>query len=100
MSSLDLIYKKVSEEVELPIEVVKSVYTSYWSFIRNKITELPLKDINTKEEFDKLKTNFSIPFFGKMYLTWNRFNNIKNKYKYVESKKHTTINDNGCNNSK
>ena len=38
------LYKKVAEEMNIPVEVVEFAYKSYWKFIRKTIQELPLKD--------------------------------------------------------
>ena len=52
------LYRKVAEEMNIPVEVVEFAYKSYWKFIRKTIQELPLKENLSEEEFAKLKTNF------------------------------------------
>ena len=59
------IFEKVSLELNIPVKVVEYAYKSYWKFIREKIKELPLKDIKDEEEFLKLRTNFNIPSLSK-----------------------------------
>ena len=56
----------VANKLELPQEVVKEAYESYWKFIRQIISELPLKDELSEEEFNRLRTNFNIPSIGKL----------------------------------
>ena len=72
---------QVSEELGLPVEVVKKTYESYWEFIRETIQSLPLKDDLSEEEFNKLRTNFNIPSIGKLSCTYTRYNILKNRFK-------------------
>ena len=74
--------KQVSIELGLPPQVVQEAYESFWTFIRNNIKALPLKEDLSKEEFDKLRTNFNVPSLGKLSCTYNRFIGIKKKLKY------------------
>ena len=54
------ILKRVSEELNLPLEVVKEAYESYWLFIRQSITDLPLREDLSEEDFNKLRSNFNL----------------------------------------
>lgn len=73
----------VANKLELPREVVKEAYESYWKYIRCTISELPLKDDLSEEEFNKLRTNFNIPSIGKLSCTYSRYKAIKDRYKYI-----------------
>lgn len=73
----------VANKLELPREVVKEAYESYWKYIRCTISELPLKDDLSEEEFNKLRTNFNIPSIGKLSCTYPRYKAIKDRYKYI-----------------
>lgn len=77
------VIKQVSIELGLPPKVVKEAYESYWTFIRNNIKALPLKEDLSKEEFDKLRTNFNIPSLGKLSCTYDRFIGIKKRLNYL-----------------
>ncbi len=79
--------KQVSIELGLPPQVVKEAYESYWTFIRNNIKALPLKEDLSKEEFDKLRTNFNAPSLGKLSCTYDRFIGIKKRLKYLNKLK-------------
>jgi hypothetical protein len=79
--------KQVSIELGLPPQVVKEAYESYWTFIRNNIKALPLKEDLSKEEFDKLRTNFNVPSLGKLSVTYDRFIGIKKRLKYLNKLK-------------
>lgn len=78
------IINKVSQEVNIPKEVVNAAYKSYWEFIKKTIQSLPLKEDISEEEFDKLRTNFNIPSLGKLYVTWDRFVGCKKRFEYIK----------------
>lgn len=81
------IIQKVSNELNIPYEVVNSAYSSYWKFIRETIQALPLKEDLTKEEFLKLRTNFNVPSLGKLTCNYERMLSIKEKYKNDNNRK-------------
>ena len=76
------LYKKVAEEMNIPVEVVEFAYKSYWKFIRKTIQELPLKEDLSEEEFAELKTNFNIVSLGKLSCTYDRYLRKKEQLKY------------------
>ena len=78
----------------MPQEVVKEAYESYWKFIREHIKALPLKEDLSKEEFDKLRTNFNIPSLGKIHCTYDRMLGVKKRLLYLQKLKSEIINDN------
>lgn len=82
--SLEEIINKVSKDLNLPAEVVKEAYMSFWGFIRESIQSLPLKEDLTEEEFAKLKVNFNIPSIGKLYVTYPRYVAMKKRSKYFK----------------
>lgn len=75
---------KVSQEMNIPPEVVDAAYKSYWKFIKQIIQSLPLKDNISEEEFAKLRTNFNIPSLGKMTCTFDRMMGVKKRFKYIK----------------
>ena len=81
------IFEKVSWELNISVKVVEYAYKSYWKFIREKIKELPLKDIKDEEEFLKLRTNFNIPSLGKLGITLDRFNKVNKIELFVNKNK-------------
>lgn len=88
MSYSDIVYK-VSKELNLPVEIVDKTYKAYWLCIKQSIQSLPLQDsVNySKEEFDKLHTNFNIPSIGKLSCTYDRIQNLKKRYKLLKNLK-------------
>jgi hypothetical protein len=76
------LYKKVAEEMNIPVEVVEFAYKSYWKFIKDTIQELPLKEDLSEEEFAKLRTNFNIVSLGKLTCTYDRYKKKKKQLEY------------------
>ena len=77
------IINKVSEELDLPKELVENTYKAYWNFIKDTIEELPLKTELTQKEYNKLKTNINIPSLGKLHCTYNRYIGIRNSFNII-----------------
>ena len=75
---------KVSQEMDIPPEVVDTAYKSYWKFIKQTIQSLPLKDDISEEDFTKLRTNFNIPSLGKLTCTFDRMMGVKKRFKYIK----------------
>lgn len=78
------IISKVSEELDLPGELVENAYKAYWNYIRATIEELPLKTELTQLEYGNLRTNINIPSLGKLYVTWNRLIGCKKRFEIIK----------------
>lgn len=76
--------KQIASEQNLPEEVVDKVYKTFWQFIREHITSLPLKEDLSKEDFEDLYTNFNIPSLGKLSCSYDRMINVKKRFKYIK----------------
>jgi len=81
------IEKEVSQKLNIPEDVVDAAYKSFYEFVKEKITELPLKEELSEEEFSKLRTNFNIPSLGKLHCTYERYSKVKERLKYVNKLK-------------
>lgn len=75
---------KVSEELNLPKEVVDRTYKAFWLFINQSIQSLPLKENLNEEDFAKLKTNYNIPSLGKLTCTYERMLGVKKRYEVIK----------------
>lgn len=86
-------YKEIvpllSEELEIPEEVVDAAYKSFFEFIRETIVDLPLKEELSEEDFNKLRTNFNIPSLGKLHCTFERYKGMKERLNYIKKLKDT-----------
>lgn len=86
------ILSKVSKDTGFSEELLKNTYYAYWGFIREVITNLPLKDNLTEEEFNRLKTNISIPSLGKLNCTYKRYLGIQKRNNILKNIKNDTTN--------
>lgn len=78
------IISKVSEELNLPKEVVDKTYKAFWLFINKTIKSLPLKENLNERDFAKLRTNFNIPSLGKLTCTYDRMLGIKKRFEFIK----------------
>lgn len=83
MSYSDIV-NKVSEELDLPKEVIDRTYKAFWLFINQTIQSLPLKDNISEEDFAKLRTNFNIPSLGKLTCTYDRMLGVKKRFNLIK----------------
>ena len=74
---------QVSEELNLPGELVENTYKAYWNIIIDTIEELPLKTELTQLEYGNLRTNINIPSLGKLNCTYNRYIGIRNRFNII-----------------
>lgn len=81
------IVHELSKEMSLKEEVIDTIYKSFYSFIRESITNLPLKEELSEEEFNNLKTNFNIPAIGKLHCTYERYLKMKKQKEYLDKLK-------------
>lgn len=78
------IVNEISKELGLTVDLVDRSYRAYWLFIREHIKSLPLKEIQSEEEFSKLKTNINIPSLGKLSCTYDRLLRVKKRYELIK----------------
>ncbi len=81
------IVHELSKEMSLKEEVIDTIYKSFYNFIRESITNLPLKEELSEEEFNNLKTNFNIPAIGKLHCTYERYLKMKKQKEYLDKLK-------------
>lgn len=78
--SYDEIVSVIAQELNLPKQFVNRTYKSYWRAVREYVGALPLKEDLSDEEFMKLRPNVNVPSIGKLYITLDRYKNIKKSY--------------------
>lgn len=83
---LDNIYKEVAKDTGLSYNEVKEIYEFFWLFIKDRISELPLKTDLSEEEFKSLRTSFNIPYIGKLCCTYKRYLGMKKRLRYLREK--------------
>ena len=70
-NTLNLAIKKVARNLSVDQKLVEQVYKSYWFFIKEHISSLPLRDLS-QEEYDSTVSNINLPFIGKLYVDYNK----------------------------
>ena len=83
------IVETLSKELGLSQDVVDAAYKSFYCFIRETISNLPLKEDLSEEDFNSLRTNFNIPALGKLHCTYERYLGMKEQNKYIKELKKT-----------
>ena len=78
------IVHKVSEDTGISVEVLDKAYKAFWSYIRNSVQELPLKEELTETEFLSLRPNFNIPSLGKLCCTYTRYKGVKERFNHIK----------------
>lgn len=69
--------KEVARKYNLPESIVEDMFNSQFKFYRETVSNLPLKTIETEEEFNKLKTTFYFKYIGKFFATWNKTQKLR-----------------------
>lgn len=82
--SYSSIIDKVSEELNLPKEVVDRTYKSYWLFIKQHIQSLPLNEDISEQEFKQLDTSINIPSIGKLHVQWDKLLGRKRRLNIIK----------------
>ena len=91
------IIKQVAKELNLPEDLVRNTYKSYWKVIRQIIESNNIKyskdSILTANEFNSKQININIPSIGKLNCTYDKYQktiarfNLINKIKRRENAK-------------
>ena len=71
--------KEMAEEHGITLEEMHAIISSPYSLIKQKTKELFFEPNMTREQFDKMKTNFNIPAIGKLYASYYLYNEIQKK---------------------
>lgn len=72
-----------SRKLNVDYKLVEQIYMSYWSFIKNHLSGISIKEMSP-EEFNSTHMNFNIPYIGKLFADPKKF----------QSYKHLNIKDN------
>lgn len=86
--TIDEAVKQVAEDLGLEECVVRRAYYSMFEFIKDTVTEMPLKEeFLSKEDFEKLKKVFYLPGFGKVFISYGRYKKVWENYLKKKAKK-------------
>lgn len=81
--NLKQIIEDTAKELDLPAEVVNSAYLSYWQFARETLSSLNLKNVQSEEELEGLRTSINIPSIGKIHTSWQKIENQRKRYQFI-----------------
>ena len=89
--TLQKIILEVSQELQIPDDVVEIAYREYWNWVKNTLENIPVNEDMTEEEFNQLQTSINVPSLGKFYATYQRAQFLNKKFKeYAEKKLQNT----------
>lgn len=92
--------REIANKYQLSEQEVIDIYYSMFEFIRKKIVALPELYEISEEDFNKLRTNFSIPVIGKMGIPLKRLKYINSltNGKTIKSKRNKADVHGNCDN--
>ena len=83
------IIKQVAKELNLPEDLVRNTYKSYWKVIRQIIESNNIKyskdSILTAKEFNSKQMNINIPSIGKLNCTYDKYQKTIAKFNLINN---------------
>lgn len=82
-SILNWATEQVARELGISPTLAHLIYKSYWKFVRDSIKDIDIDNM-AKEDFSSITTNFTIPYIGKLYTSFDKVEKYRKKVKYLE----------------
>ena len=83
------VIKQVAKELNLPEDLVRNTYKSYWKVIRQIIESNNIKyskdSILTANEFNSKQMNINIPSIGKLNCTYDKYQKTIAKFNLINN---------------
>ena len=83
------IIKQVAKELNLPEDLVRNTYKSYWKVIKQIIESKQIKSLDNKllsqEEFNNNIININIPSIGKLNCTYDKYQKTIAKFNLINN---------------
>ena len=83
------IIKQVAKELNLPEDLVRNTYKSYWKVIKQSIESNDIKyskdSILTANEFNSKQININIPSIGKLNCTYDKYQKTIAKFNLINN---------------
>ena len=83
---IKILIHKLGLEFNLKDDDIRKIVSSPYKFTRETISNLEIKDIETEEEFNNIKTNFTYPYIGKLYTSFKICEKIKKQKDNLKKK--------------
>ena len=92
------IIKQVAKELNLPENLVRNTYKSYWKVIKQIIERNNIKSndnlIFTSDEFNNNVININVPSIGKLNCTYDKYLKTINRFNLINNiKKREDVKD-------
>ena len=92
------IIKQVAKELNLPEDLVRNTYKSYWKVIKQIIERYNIKSndnlIFTSDEFNNNVININVPSIGKLNCTYDKYLKTINRFNLINNiKKREDVKD-------
>ena len=92
------IIKQVAKELNLPEDLVRNTYKSYWKVIKQIIERNNIKSndnlIFTSDEFNNNVININVPSIGKLNCTYDKYLKTTNRFNLINNiKKREDVKD-------
>ena len=86
---LKQIIKQVAKELNLPEDLVRNTYKSYWKVVKQIIESKQIKSLDNKllsqEEFNDNIININIPSIGKLNCTYDKYQKTIAKFNLINN---------------
>ena len=83
------IIKQVAKELNLPEDLVRNTYKSYWKVVKQIIESKQIKSLDNKllsqEEFNNNIININIPSIGKLNCTYDKYQKTIAKFNLINN---------------
>lgn len=85
-----LIYQKIANRLGFSDGDVEFAYNSYWQFFKDRMSELPVNEDLSEDEFNKRVRSISIYGIGKIFVPYKNYKRAIIGRRINENKKHQT----------
>ena len=83
------IIKQAAKELNLPEDLVRNTYKSYWKVVKQIIESKQIKSLDNKllsqEEFNDNIININIPSIGKLNCTYDKYQKTIAKFNLINN---------------
>lgn len=78
------IFKDVSEQTGIPLEVVDLAYREFWNFTKGVFEGIPVKELKSRQDYENYRTSVNIKGLGKLHLAWEKIQASRDHFNYKQ----------------